>query len=127
MLRILAWTLLAVFGSIGSAPSQTVRQLSATTPIWEQVKAKFSSPGAKEALDKVQAQPDKDRNWEFLKLELLEALEIDEKFRDQMSRLVEQVGKITAQQTAIGNDNEQAIVQNSQGAVIIQSGSGGVK
>ena len=110
---------------------QTVKGAIATQAVreaWEQVKAKFFSPGAKEALDKVQAQPEKDRNWELVKLQLLEALETDEKFRDQMSRFVEQAGKVaTTQQTAIGNDNKQAVVQHSQGSVIIQSGSSGTK
>jgi hypothetical protein len=110
---------------------QTIKGAIATQAVreaWEQVKAKFFSPGAKEALDKVQAQPEKDRNWDILKLQLLDALETDEKFRDQMSRFVEQAGQVTTtQQTAIGNDNKQALLQHSEGSVIIQSGSGGIK
>ena len=105
--------------------AQTAKTAVATQAIreaWEQVKGKLFSPGGKEAVQKVEAQPDKDRNWDALKIQLLDALEEDEKFREEMSRLVEKAApKGGIQQTVTGNENDQAAIQNSQGATITQS------
>jgi hypothetical protein len=88
---------------------------------WQLVKNKLFSGGGKEAVEKVEAQPEKARNWEILKLQLLEAMEEDEKFRADMAKLAGTPEAQTAiQQSAVGNRNKQAGIVGSPGASIKQ-------
>ena len=88
---------------------------------WQLVKDKLFSGGGKEAVEKVQAQPEKDRNWEMLKLQLLEAMDEDEKFRAEMAKLAgTPEAQTTIQQSAVGNRNKQAGIAGSPGASIKQ-------
>jgi putative protein kinase ArgK-like GTPase of G3E family len=87
----------------------------AVKEIWEQLKKKLSSPGGQEAIQKVESEPNKDRNWDTMKNHLLDLLEQDSAFREQLAALVK---NSAVQQTATGTDITQAANVNSPGASI---------
>jgi hypothetical protein len=84
---------------------------------WDQLKTKLFSPGAKEAIQKVESQPDKDRNWDTLKNHLLDALEQDTAFREQLAGFVKSQ---PIDQSIAGDGNKQAAVVGSPGSIISQ-------
>lgn len=87
----------------------------AAKDVWEQVKKKLLSPGGQEAVHKVESEPAKDRNWDTLKNHLLDALEQDAAFREQLSGVL---SSAPVQQTATGDRNKQAVITDSPGARI---------
>ena len=94
----------------------TLRQLSVplipNTPAWELIKGKLLTPGGQEAVEKAASEPGKDRNWDTLKNYLLDALEQDAAFREQLERLLGTV----VNQTAIGRGIKQPTIINSPGS-----------
>lgn len=82
---------------------------------WEQVKKRLSSPGGQETIGKVESEPETDRNWEMLRLQLAEAMEKDTAFREQLAGLVESQ---PVRQEIHGDYGKQAAITGSPGASI---------
>lgn len=91
------------------AVSQAVKEA------WDQVKRILTSPGGQETIQRVEAQPDKDRNWDTLKNHLMDALEQDPALRDQLAGLV---ASQPVHQRIHGDGNKQAAILGSPGASI---------
>lgn len=105
----------ALFEKAAGAAATAVAS-TAAKDLWSYVKTKLSG---KEAVAKVETEPDKSRNWDRLRADLEEALESDAPFREELvKRLAAFAGAGAQTQTAVGDRNQQISVQHSSGVTI---------
>jgi hypothetical protein len=82
---------------------------------WGLVKKRLFSAGGREAIRKVEEQPEKERNWDTLKNQLLDALEEDAGFREKFAGLA---GGGALRQSITGDGNKQLGIVRSPGASV---------
>ena|ERR1017187_983795 len=93
-----------------AAVAQPVREA------WELLKKRLFSAGGQDAIRKVEEQPEKERNWDTLKNQLLDALEEDAEFREKFARLA---GGESVRQSITGDGNKQVGVVGSPGTTVM--------
>jgi hypothetical protein len=94
-----------------------------TVQLYNFLKTKLTSPGASEALTKLEKTPDQQKRQDLFRLTLEETLVDDAKFRDELAALLQalapQAGGVTQTATVVGNENEVAQVSGTGNTVVM--------
>ncbi|MGE0683105.1 MAG: hypothetical protein AB7P69_19665 [Candidatus Binatia bacterium] len=107
----------AVAKRVGDAATDKTMQL------YNFLKTKLTSPGAKEALTELEKTPNEEDQQTLFRLTLKKALVDDPHFRDELATLLQalapQAGEVTQTANVMGNENKVAQVSGSGNTVVI--------
>jgi hypothetical protein len=117
--------LVPFFTEAGKAVAKRVGDAATdkTVQLYNFLKTKLISPGASEALTKLEKTPDQQNRQNLFRLTLEEALADDAQLRDELAALLERLspeaGGTTQTANVMGNENAAAQVTGSGNSVVI--------